>query len=703
MKEISKYPFIRQTESKDCGVTCLEMLMRYYHAYASKEIIRNMTSTSKNGTSAYGLLKGGEQLGFQVRALKGDLFSLQTEVLVLPCIAHVIKEEVYHHYILIYKIDPKRKRILIADPASKLSWVPYHMFEKEWTNLILEFRPRQLYQEDNHHVMLQVIWHLLKCHRNMFCFLFLFSIFRVCFTVISSFYFRGVVEMIPMGKGIESQLLLYTLLFGFIFLLREINQWFHSYFMMHWSQKIDYVITVDIYERIISLPYHSFQSHTTSEVMTYFHEISKLKEILICFFGTFLVTSMEGILSLLLLFHISSQFLFMSIIVVLLQGCFYGCKRKIDPKLVRKIQIEEEKLSSYLMESVSGYPTIQGMHLKKRWIYRFQDMYMKFHSNIQKYYQVRMIEQNLIQAFQQLIHLLIIYLGAVEVIHHKITLTSFMFCCTLFENITTPITSNLEFLSHFYETKNAFRQLSFLWKPKEKDGSLQLEQFSTLALKNLSYHYEDDSEILKGIDITFHAQEHVMVYGPSGSGKSTLFRLIMQFYPVANNCIYCNEIEYHQYQKSSYFQHICYLSQQEVLFTATLYDNITLYRIVKQSEFLKACHVCCLDQFINDSKGGCHMLIEENGVNLSGGQRQRIILARALLSPAQLIVIDEGLNQVEVSLERMILQKIFCHYPEKTIIYITHRVQNFDLFPRLIEMKQGRITRDLKKKKPCFT
>jgi len=75
---------------------------------------------------------------------------------------------------------------------------------------------------------------------------------------------------------------------------------------------------------------------------------------------------------------------------------------------------------------------------------------------------------------------------------------------------------------------------------------------------------------------------------------------------------------------------------------------------------------------------------------------------RALLSPAQLIVIDEGLNQVEVSLERIILQNIFCHYPEKTIVYITHRVQNFDLFPRLIEMQQGTIIRDLKKK-TCST
>jgi len=186
----------------------------------------------------------------------------------------------------------------------------------------------------------------------------------------------------------------------------------------------------------------------------------------------------------------------MSIIFVILQGCFYGCKRKIEPKLVRTMQIEEEKLSSHFIESVSGYPTIQGMYLQKRWIYRFQDMYMKFHSNIRKYYQVRMIEQNLIQGLQQLTHLFIIYLGAMEVIHQKLSIASFMFCYTLFENITTPIASNLEFLSQFYETKNAFRQLSFLWKSKEKDGSLLLEQFSTLSLKNLSYHYEDDSEIL---------------------------------------------------------------------------------------------------------------------------------------------------------------------------------------------------------------
>ena len=87
------------------------------------------------------------------------------------------------------------------------------------------------------------------------------------------------------------------------------------------------------------------------------------------------------------------------------------------------------------------------------------------------------------------------------------------------------------------------------------------------------------------------------------------------------------------------------------------------------------------------------MLIEENGNNISGGEKQRIVLARALLKPFNLLIIDEGLNQMDINLERRILKRVINKYPDKTIIVVTHRLENMDLFDKVIELKEGRLKR----------
>ena len=88
------------------------------------------------------------------------------------------------------------------------------------------------------------------------------------------------------------------------------------------------------------------------------------------------------------------------------------------------------------------------------------------------------------------------------------------------------------------------------------------------------------------------------------------------------------------------------------------------------------------------------MLIEENGFNLSGGERQRIVLARTLMHNFDILIIDEALNQVDIKMERRILRNICLTFPLKTIIFISHRLNNCDMFNHIIELKEGEIIKD---------
>ena len=104
-----------------------------------------------------------------------------------------------------------------------------------------------------------------------------------------------------------------------------------------------------------------------------------------------------------------------------------------------------------------------------------------------------------------------------------------------------------------------------------------------------------------------------------------------------------------------------------------------------------------LQDVISKDSLGYYMLLEENAFNLSGGQKQRLALARSLQN-FNILLIDEGLSQVSVSMERQILKNIFRAFPNKTVIVVTHRLDNLDLFARYIKLEKGKIIIDAKRR-----
>ena len=124
-------------------------------------------------------------------------------------------------------------------------------------------------------------------------------------------------------------------------------------------------------------------------------------------------------------------------------------------------------------------------------------------------------------------------------------------------------------------------------------------------------------------------------------------------------------------------------------------NNIIMNRNITDSDFFKVCQIACVDEFVKDLFLGYDTMLEENGLNLSGGQRQRIMLARMLLKTSKIILIDEGLNAVDINLERKILKNIFSKYNNHTIIVVSHRIENLDLFNKVIHLERGIIIEEL--------
>ena len=197
-----------------------------------------------------------------------------------------------------------------------------------------------------------------------------------------------------------------------------------------------------------------------------------------------------------------------------------------------------------------------------------------------------------------------------------------------------------------------------------------------IRFTNVSYSFDDEKKVLDGISLVIKQGEKVMVTGKSGSGKSTLFKILKGFYNDYQGKIFIGNKDIRRLKVSG----INYICQKETIFTGTLKDNLELLGKYDQRDI---CEIKDIGLEYDD-------LLEENGFNLSGGQRQRIILARAL-NNFNILIIDEGLSEVDVNMERRIIKGLLERYKNKTIIYVSHRRDNLDLFDRLVEINDGKI------------
>ena len=144
-------------------------------------------------------------------------------------------------------------------------------------------------------------------------------------------------------------------------------------------------------------------------------------------------------------------------------------------------------------------------------------------------------------------------------------------------------------------------------------------------------------------------------------------------------------------------ENIACISQNEFIYTDTIKNNIKMDQGVSEEVFREVCKIVKLDDFVNSLFLGYDTKLEENGLNLSGGQRQRIVLARMLLKNKSIMLIDEGLNAMDINLERIILKNIFTKYKDRVIIVVSHRLENMDLFNKVIRLKNGSIVENNKK------
>lgn len=302
---------------------------------------------------------------------------------------------------------------------------------------------------------------------------------------------------------------------------------------------------------------------------------------------------------------------------------------------------------------------------------------------------------------QQTVAVSMIIIGVYLVIDGQMTQGALIAAYMLSSRAMAPVSQTAALLTQYHQAASALKMLDeVMATPQERGAGQQPVSRERLRgeieLCNVSFTYPDaERAALSNISLRIQAGEKVGIIGAAGSGKSTLEKLILGLYQPSEGNLLLDGINQAQLDPAELRRGIGYLPQDLQLISGSIYDNVTLgLDAVEPHRLQQAVRVSGLDTLIGPQADGWTRQVGEQGRALSGGQRQTLALARALLTDAPVLLLDEPASAMDSMLEQHICQQLKGYVQDKTLLLITHRTSLLQLVDRLVVMDKGRVVAD---------
>ena len=691
-----KRTFVPQIDARDCGVAALASISKFYGSDYSLAHLRELAKTNKEGTTALGIVKAAKEMSFETRAIQADMSLFEMEDIPYPFIVHVNKEGKLQHYYVVYKNIKDHLIIGDPDPTVKVTKMTKERFASEWTGVAIFLAPAPSYKphKDKKNGLMSFL-PLIFRQRSLIFYIVLASLLVTLINIGGSYYLQGILdEYIP--NQMKSTLGIISIGLIITYILQQMMSFSRDYLLTVLSQRLSIDVILSYIRHIFELPMSFFATRRTGEVISRFTDANSIIDALAStILSLFLDVSILIIIGSVLLVQNTNLFL-LSLISVPIYIIIIFAFMKPFEKMNNDVMQSNSMVSSAIIEDINGIETIKSLTSEET---RYQKIDSEFVDYLDKSFKLSkysILQSSLKQGAQLILNIVILWFGAQVVMTGKISIGQLITFNTLLSYFTNPLENIINLQTKLQSAKVANNRLNEVYLVESEFKNTQTltgSQFlaGDICFEDISYKYGFGRDTLNNINLTIKQGDKVSIVGISGSGKTTLAKMIVNFFEPYKGRITINNNDLKMIDKKVLRQHINYLPQQAYIFSGSILENLTLgaNQMISQEDIIKACEIAEIRQDIEQMPMGYQTELSD-GAGLSGGQKQRIALARALLTKAPVLILDEATSGLDVLTEKKVIENLMA-MTDKTIIFVAHRLSISERTNQVIVLNQGKV------------
>lgn len=477
-----------------------------------------------------------------------------------------------------------------------------------------------------------------------------------------------------------------------------ISMYLQQRIMIGVSQRALKTLRKDLFDHIQTLPVRYFDTNATGDIMSRFtNDVDVVGEML----NNTVIQLIQGFISIVgtvsIMLYMNVWLALLTILLVPLMLKAGGSIAKRSSKYYRQQQSALGKLNGYIEETVTGQKVVKVFCHEEKAVEEFTDLNNDLRKKQVKAQFFGGIMGPVMGNIGQVSYGITACVGGLFCLAGRLSLGGLTVFVNYSRQFSRPINEiSMQINTIFSALAGAERVFKVMdEEPEEADKPDAVEMSNVkgeVIMEDVSFGYNPDKVILKHINLYAHAGQKVAFVGSTGAGKTTITNLLNRFYDIQEGKITIDGRDIKDYARKSLRSHIAMVLQDTHLFTGTVRENIRYGRPdATDEEVEQAAKTASAHSFIMRLENGYDTMLEGDGINLSQGQRQLLNIARAAVSKAPILVLDEATSSVDTRTEMHIDHGMERLMKNRTTFVIAHRLSTVRNADCIMVLEQGEI------------
>jgi len=605
-----------------------------------------------------------------------------------------------------FNSDRSEAKVIYSGEFPLEEWVTIESLDSEYLGYAFLLKRELPKEEQGTFVQKQHnkhwFWDTLKLSWPIYKDVLLASLLINLFVLASPLFTMNVYDRVIPNNAVET-LMVFAIGVTTVYLLDSLLKFFRSRMLEVAAKKSDVVMSSIIFEKVLDL---KIEQHPKSvgSFASNIRDFDAIRSFLTNSSMAVLIDLPFAVIFLLVIYYIGGGIVVVPIVMMTLILAYALLIRKPLERSIESTHEASARKNGILIESLHNIETIktQGLFGQVQW--RWEESVGEI---AQKSLYSRLLSSSVPTVTGFLVQLntvLIVIFGVFLIKDLELTMGGLIGIVILASRTVAPMGQVAALLTNYSDAKSAYDVINSITnQPMERLSDQHFIERSSfkgkIEFKNVTFFYpETDMPALKEVSFTINPGEHVGIIGRIGSGKSTIEKLILKLYDPTEGSILIDDVDISQIDPGRLRRYIGYVSQDIGLFRGTVKENI-LYRspTASDEELLAVAMFSGVDEFVKRHPSGYNMPIGERGQGVSGGQRQSIGIARALISKAPIMLMDEPTNALDQLSEKQLMKKFDQSFENKTLILVTQKLSLLSSTPRVIVMHEGVVFLDGKR------